>query len=79
MGVRLFIKSLADTLAKFKQSPLDDRGPDWVLRHPKGRLEEETVRSDLAERDKLSLVMMFQRLDWICVTLDLQVEYNDND
>ena len=78
MGVRLFIKSLADTLAEFQQTPLDDRDPGWVLRNLKERLEGETVRQDLDERDKVSLVMMFQRLDWYCVMLDLQVEYQDD-
>ena len=77
-GMRLFVKNLADTLVAFQRTPLDDRDPTWVMRHLRERLQVETVRFDLAESHKVSIVALFYRLDWLCMVLDLQVEYNDD-
>ena len=77
-GMRLFINRLADTLVEFQHTPLDDRDPHWLMRHFKCWLEGETLRSDLAEAHKFSIVALFQRLDWYCLMLDLQVEYLDD-
>lgn len=77
-GVRAFLSALAETLTSFQQTPLDDREPNWVLRHLKAQLEATLFQQDLCERDRVSLVMMFQRLEWYCILMDMKVEYNDD-
>ena len=76
-GMRLFISGLADTLVEFQRTPLDDRDPQWVMRHLKFRLTEETLRQDLPVDHRLSIVELFQRLDWYCLMQDLQIEYTE--
>ena len=78
-GMRLFVTGLADTLVEFHQTPLDDRDSHWLMRHFKCRLEAETVRQDLAEPHKLSIVGLFYCLDWYCLTRELQIRYEEDD
>ena len=58
-GMRLFVKNLADTLVEFQRTPLDDRDPNWVMRHLRERLQVETLRCDLPEPHRLSIVALY--------------------
>ena len=78
MGVRVFVKVLAQTIAEFREIPLDDRDADWILNRLKALIYEETLRMDLTARDKASLKMMYQRLEWYVIVQDLKVDYQDD-
>ena len=72
-SMRLFVTALADVLSAFEKVPLDDRDACWFFRHLKHRIEAETLRYDLADQHKLSLTMLWNRLDWLLILRDLQV------
>ena len=78
-GMRLFVIALADILVEFQQTPLDDRGPHWLLRHLKGRLETETVQHNLSDAHRRSIFELFDRLEWLRLVQDLHIEHGTDE
>ena len=78
LGVRSFISALAGTLPDFRDLPLDDRDTDWILRRLQQLLNNEMLRMDLQSRDKHSLSMLFQRLQWYMFAKEMRVDYQDD-
>ena len=78
-GMRLFVTALADILVEFQQTPLDDRDSHWLIRHLKDRLEADTLRHNLGDAHRRSIFELFGRLEWLCVTQDLHVEYGTDE
>ena len=74
-GMRLFITALADILAEFHQTPLDDRCSIWLMRRLKSRLSIDMNRDSLSDAHRASVLMLFIRLEELCHKQGLDVEY----